>query len=356
MNKTNFYASLVAIIIIGVIASSFIYKNLSERPQYSVVKVAKGSIEEVLNINGNVRPQDEAALGFERGGKITKLPYAVGDFVKTGTVLAYTNSTDLNAQYRQALYLAKSAEANLDQYHELYKKQKAVLDSLKKSATANSADKKAQKEQIDANQAQVDAQEESVSAAYANVENAKAQIAKTTIIAPFDGIISAQDAKVGEVPQTGSPVITLISKDNYKIEAFVSQIDVNKIKVGDSAKITLDNGISEKYDAKITSINPAENDVNGVANYKVTLSFSGDTSNLRSGLGANISLPIQNKADTLIIPKEALFTENSKAYVYVSANGIREKKEIQIGIQSPNGMVEVISGLTAGDSIYELTK
>ncbi|MFA5871629.1 MAG: efflux RND transporter periplasmic adaptor subunit [Parcubacteria group bacterium] len=356
MNKTNFYASLLAILVIGGITASFIYQNLSQRPQYSEIKVAKGTIEEALNINGSIRPQEEVALGFELGGKITKLPYAVGNFVKSGTVLAYTNATDLNAQYKQALYLAKSAEANLDQYHELYKKQKAVLDSLKKSATANSADKKAQKEQIDASKAQIEAQEETISAAYANVENAKAQIAKTMIVAPFDGIISTQDLKVGEVPQAGISIITLISQNDYKIEAFVSQIDVKKIEVGDSAKITLDNGASDTYDAKISAIDPAENDINGVPNYKVTFNFSENTSGLRSGLGANISLFIQSKSDTLVIPKDAVFMENDKAYVFVLVNGLREKKEIQTGIQGSDGMVEVLSGLNAGDSIYELAK
>lgn len=356
MNKGNYYISLVAIIVIGGITANFIYNDLSKRPNYFAYQVQKGDIEQSVSLTGSVKPQDDASLGFETGGKVEKLNYEVGDQVKAGSVLGNANSADLQARYQQALHLARSVEADLDQYQELYKKQKDVLSSLKKSATTNSSDKKAQKNQIEASEAQVASEEEKVSAAYANVAITRAEIAKTIITAPFDGVVSAQNIRIGEVAQSNTPVITLISNNTFKIEAFVSEIDVEKLHIGDSAEITLDNDPGKIYDGKISAIDPAENTINNVSNYKVTLNFSDDVSGLRPGMGANISVAIENKKDVVVVPQNAIFEENGKTFVYVSASGIREKKEIQVGISRKEGSAEIISGLNAGDSIFVLSK
>ncbi len=355
MNKRLFGVSIFAILVIGAIVASYIYKNLSARPSYSEVQIKKGNVEETLNINGEVRPQDSANLGFEDGGKIVSLTYGVGDFVKAGTVLAYTNASDLEAGYRQAINLAKSSQADLDYYQELLKKEKAHLSSLKKTG-ANSADKEAQGKQIEASEAQVNSQEEKVAAAFAGAEIAKAQIAKTKISAPFDGVIARQDIKVGEVAQSDVPVITLISRDAFKIEAYVSEIDVKNLKVDYNAQITLDDNPGQVYGAKITAIDPAENPADNVSSYKVTLNFSDPVSGLRSGVGANTAVAIQEKSGVLVIPRDAIFESGGKKFVYVSENGLRVQKEVQTGISGSNNQVEVTSGLDEGEIIFEINK
>jgi RND family efflux transporter MFP subunit len=354
MNKNIFSASLVAILVIGGIVANFLYQNMSKRPDYSIFQVKRGNIERLLDLDGKIAPQNDAELGFERGGKITKLTWKVGDFVKFGTVLAYANAADLKAQYNQSVDLAKSSQADLDQYQQLYKKEKAKLDSLKKTATANSADKKAQKKQIEASEAQVVSQEEKVAAAYANVESASAQIDKTIITAPFDGIISKQDVFEGEVAQSNIAIITLSSRDSFKVEAFASEIDVRNIHVGDSAQISLDDGSGRFFDAEINSMDPAEDLIDNVSNYKVTLNFRENISDLRSGVGASVSIAAEKKNDVLLIPQDAVFEEEGKKFVYISKNGLREKKEIQTGIYGADNMAEVISGLSSGDNVFEI--
>ncbi|MFA6193918.1 MAG: efflux RND transporter periplasmic adaptor subunit [Parcubacteria group bacterium] len=356
MNKNIFSASLIAILVIGGIVASFLYQNMSKRPDYSTFQVKKGNIEQALNLDGKIAPQNDAELGFERGGKITKLTQKVGDFVKSGTVLAYANAADLKAQYNQSVALARSSQADVDQYQKLYKKEKAKLDSLKKTSTANSADKKAQKRQIEASEAQVVSQEEKVAAAFSNIENARAQIDKTVITAPFDGIVSKQDVEEGEVAQSNIAIITLSSRDSFKIEAYASEIDVRNIHVGDSAQVTLDDGSGRVFDAEINSIDPTEDLINNVSNYKVTLNFRENVLDLRSGVGASVSVAAEKKNDVLLVPRDAIFEEGGKKFVYISKNGLREKKEIQTGIYGADNMAEVASGLSFGDNVFELNK
>ena len=355
MSKKIFNLSTLAILIIGAMVASYIYKNLSERPSYSEIKVQKGNIGEVLNINGKVRPQDSADLGFEDGGKIVSLTHEVGDFVQAGTVLASSNASDLEAQYRQAQDLARSTGANLDYYEQLLKKEKKELDLLESTNASHEA-KDVQRKQIRASEEQVNVQKAAVDAALEGVQNAKAQIAKTRITAPFDGVISHQDVKVGEIAQSGVPIITLISRDAFKIEAYVSEIDVKNLKVGYSAQITLDDNPGQVYNAKITAVDPAENPADNVSSYKVTLNFSDPVSNLRSGVGANAAVAIQEKSDVLVIPRNAVFESGGKKFVYVFENDSRVQKEIQTGIFGSNNQVEVTSGLNVGDTIFILNK
>ncbi|MDD5489997.1 MAG: efflux RND transporter periplasmic adaptor subunit, partial [Candidatus Moranbacteria bacterium] len=321
-------------------------------PVYSEIEVKKGEIQEIFSLDGKVQPQDSADLGFEIGGKIVKLNFEVGDSVKAGTILANVNAADLQAEYRAAQALAKSARANVEQYDELLKKEKAKLDSLKKTSTANSADKRAQKRQIEASEAEVAVQEAQLEAAFENAKAAGAQIPKTAVAAPFDGIISKQDVKTGEVVQADAPIITLISPDSFKIEAFASEIDVNKIRIGDSAQITLDDQPGKNFAAKIVAIDPAESTVNNVSNYKITLNFSENVENLRSGVGANVSVVSKNKGGVLVVPKDAIFEESGKKYVYASKNGLRVKAKVQTGINGSNNTIEIVSGLVEGDKLF----
>ena len=133
MDKKIISIGAIVIIFIGAAVGSFFYKNLTERPNFSEVNVQKGNLDEVLNLNGKVKSENDANLGFESGGKITALTHKVGDPVKKGEILARANDDDLTASYNQYLALVKSAQANLTYYQELLNKEKDKLTSLKKN-------------------------------------------------------------------------------------------------------------------------------------------------------------------------------------------------------------------------------
>jgi membrane fusion protein, macrolide-specific efflux system len=352
MKKSLFTSSLIAILAISGMVAVFLYKDFSRRPEYAMQTVKKGDIQVVINFNGTVQPQDKADLGFEVGGKITELKFTVGDYVSAGTILAKSSAGDLEASYRQAVALADSARANLEQYQALENKAEEQLDSLKKSSSANSDDRDAQREQIKASQAQVVAQEASVRAASAAAQSAQAQLAKKIIVAPFAGIISRQDSKAGEVFQTGSSVLTLISRDAFKVEAYVSELDVRNIKVGDKAQLKLDDNPEKIFESEIIAIDPAESSNNGVSSYKVTLNLDGaNAANLRSGVGVSLFVVGEKKDNLVVVPLNAVFEKSGKKMVYISQNGLRVEKEVKAGIYGQDA-VEIISGLKEGDQIF----
>jgi len=354
MDKKIISIGTVAIIFIGAVVGIFFYKNLTGRPNFSEVTVQKGNLEEVLNLNGKVKSENDVDLGFEIGGKITALTHKVGDYVNKDEVLARADNESLTDGYKEETALLKSAEANLGYYQGLLGAAKNKLTSLKKTS-ASSSDKDAQRNQIDASEAQVEAQKANIEAAEASVQGAEAQIEKTVIRAPFSGVLAKQDVEIGEIASSDSPIITLINKDIFEVEVFASEIDMKNIKIGDKAKITLDNNTGETYSAHVTAIDQAATMQNNVSAYKITLDFDEKLENITSGSDANVKIIADNKADVITIPKDAIYTENNKSFVYASKNGIREKQAVSTGIYGNNDMVEITAGLQEGDKIFKLT-
>jgi len=354
MEKRFVGIGAVAVAVVGIVIGVFLYRSLVERPGYSETGITKGSLTETLSLEGKVRPVREADLGFESGGRITELSHAVGDHAEKGEVLARIGDADSVANYDRSVALARSAQANLDYYDALLKKENEKLKSLKK-ADANTPDKNAQRNQIDASAAQVSAQQAALEAAKAAVRDARAQIEKKIIRAPFSGTLAKRDVETDEVVSAGSVIMTLIDESDFETEAFVSQLDAKAINIGDVAEIFLDTDAGNAHPAHVTSVDKAETLRNGVSTYKVTLAFDGRVEGVRSGTDANVKMTLSNRVGTISVPKTAVYSENGHTFVSVSAAGTREKREVSTGIRDDDGMVEITGGLREGDVVSGLS-
>ncbi|HBW56192.1 TPA: hypothetical protein DEF58_03115, partial [Candidatus Azambacteria bacterium] len=126
---------------------------------------------------------------------------------------------------------------------------------------------------IDSQKATVASDEASVKSYQAGIKNIESQIAQKVLRSPINGIVTKQDAKTGEIATANAILVSVLSSI-YEIEAFIPEVDIAKIKISDSAKVTLDAyGKDVAFDAKVVMINPAETMVEGVATYKTTLRF-----------------------------------------------------------------------------------
>jgi RND family efflux transporter MFP subunit len=228
------------------------------------------------------------------------------------------------------------------------------------------------KEQIAAQEAQVDqakanlaSQRAMANQAYANVQNYQAQLAKTVLYAPISGLITKMEAKVGEVVFPSSPYsdsrvtfVSIISDVNYEIEVNVSEVDIAKIKIGDTARITLDAyGDEEEFHASVISIEPAETLVEGIPTYKVKLQFDGQDERIKSGMTANIDILTAKKEDVITIPQRAVINKGGDKIVRLvddlTEEGITNINEVIVktGLRGSDGRIEIIEGIKEGDKV-----
>jgi HlyD family secretion protein len=198
----------------------------------------------------------------------------------------------------------------------------------------------------------VAAQQAAVAAAQASVDLALANLNNTVISAPISGTVTVNNAHIGETASVGTPVISMISDSKFQMDVYVSDADVAKIKVADTASVTLDAYQSgTPFPAHVTEVYPAATMQNGVSSYKVTLQFDDNDPRIQAGMTGSANITTQTHATALSIPTSAIITQGKATFVFVKSSGGDKEVPVTIGIQSAGGMTEILSGLSATDEI-----
>src|SRR3989338_3946574 len=191
-----------------------------------------------------------------------------------------------------------------------------------------------------------------VEAAKATVLSYRSQLSTSQLLSPINGIVSKQTAKIGQVTSPGTNVVSVISKD-YILETFIPEVLIGGVKIGDSAKITLDAYSNrENFEARVSHIDPAETIRDGVSTYKVKLVFIDTRDLVRSGMTANIEIEIFRKVSASLIPERAIVIEKEESFVYViDEKKNMNKKIVKLGEKDSWGNVEILSGLSLEDKV-----
>ncbi len=186
--------------------------------------------------------------------------------------------------------------------------------------------------------AQADAR---VAQAEAELAIREAQIADYSIKAPFDGILTNFDIKVGELSQTEKN-ITIIKEGAYTLEARIPEIDIRKINLANQAIVQFDAAPNTELEASVTFISPLSSEVGGVAYYDTDIKLKDEPDWLREGLNADVMIESRSKVNVPVLPKRFLIFEPAGTFVLQSTGTEVVKTEVHTGLSGTNGYVEVL--------------
>ena len=229
----------------------------------------------------------------------------------------------------------------------------AALTALNKAQQNIASQKTTNKNSVD----DIAIQQGQVDQAYAQILYYQSQIAKAILKAPFNGTVTRLPYNIGDIVQSNTPVVSLIGSGKYQIETNVAESDIAKIKVGDTAKVTLDAyGQDVVFKAHVIAIDLSETMIEGVPTYKTTLEFDDSDSRILPGLTANIDILSDQKDNVLFIPTRVITVNDSKKTVLVPTVDARGKAtstpiEIETGLKGSDGRTEIIKGLQEGDKV-----
>ncbi len=264
--------------------------------------------------------------------------------------------SDCNGALNRAIVTTQTPQSTIDTYIAAVASARSTVNASVSSvngasATLSAAQKNLTLSQAGSTSADLQAQEAKVKAAEASLAQAQAQLQKTYITAPFSGVVSRVDAKVGQIVSPNTPEISLISSGVFQIESYVPEVAIASLQVGNSATVYLDAyGESVPFAAGVVSIDPASEERDGVATYKVTLQFSKQDERIRSGMTANMVITTQEKAGSLVVPQGALVDKNGAHFLLVKVGNKTQERPVELGLSSL-GQVEVTAGLQAGETI-----
>lgn len=291
-------------------------------------------------------------------GKILDFLNSVGVAVNDSSGLTATTLTNYKYYVNTGRTNVNAALTSISAQIQLIAAQKSTNQSNIATAqnTLASAQDQLALKQAGSTPEQINAQEAQVMAAQANVANAQAQLNKTILFSPINGLITKQDVKAGEIMAQNTPIISVMSLAQFEIEADIPEADIAKIKINDSATITLDAyGNNVVFEAKVIKIDPAEIIIDGVATYKTTFQFMQEDARVKSGMTANIDILTAKKTGVLVIPQRAVIQQNNDQFVQINIGQNKlEQRKITLGLKGSDGNVEVISGLNENDQIVSI--
>ena len=177
-------------------------------------------------------------------------------------------------------------------------------------------------------------------------------IQNNEIIAAENGVISAVSITAGDDLYSNSNLITVNDYDKVTATVDVSEDDIDYAKVGAEAKVNIDAFPDTVFDASVTDVGDANYDSStGTTSYEVTVTLSGDLSELYSGMTAEVTFITKDTENVLYIPNRAVTREDGKSYVKLKkATGSIITQEVTTGF-SDGTNVEVKDGLSEGDTV-----
>ncbi|MDQ7947616.1 MAG: efflux RND transporter periplasmic adaptor subunit [Pedobacter sp.] len=275
-----------------------------------------------LEITGSIEANESVTLRSEVSGLVTGIYFKEGANVSKGTLLVKVNDRDIQAQLREIATKVNLSATNENRAKQLLQKG-AISQEEYDTSLADLQSLKAQTQLI------------------------RAQLAKTSIVAPFSGKIGLRSISVGEYLTPSITIANLLSINPVKISFSVPEKYVGQIKIGSEITFNTD-ASSKKYSGKVFAIEPGINLQTRTLQIKALAPNPGGE--LLPGSFAKIKLALATLNDAILVPSEAVIPVLKGKIVYVSKNGKAKQVNVDAGTRTAESVL-ITSGLKVGDTV-----
>jgi RND family efflux transporter MFP subunit len=363
-NRKTLWVALFLIIAIVVVVGLRAFSEAAKKVEVTTVSTMDPSQSiPFLNASGYVVAQRRAAVASKGTGRLVELRVREGDQVKKGEILGRLESADMEAVLTRAranLNVARSAydqaKAELDNATSNYERRKSLLAE----GLVPQADFDAAEARYRGGQAALASAQSGVRAAEAAVRAAEVEVENTVIRAPFDGTVLTKNAEVGEVvapfgssTQAKAAVVTMADMSSLQVEADVSESNIEKVRVGQSAEIVLDAYPETKYEGVVQTIVPTADRAKATVLTKIR--FLNRDDRVLPEMSAKVAFLSKPRADqggnpVVTVQPGAIVTREDRKVAF----RLREDRVEMVPVETggPLGsQVEVKKGLTPGDRV-----
>ncbi|PXY43815.1 efflux RND transporter periplasmic adaptor subunit [Flavobacterium hydrophilum] len=286
------------------------------------IVVKTSTFDNNLSLSGSIEANEQVEIHSEISGIVEGIYFNEGSYVNKGQVLFKVNDIELRAQLRQAQTKEGLAGENQRRAKLLLQKE-AISQEEFDVANADYASAKAQTQLI------------------------SAQIAKTSVKAPFSGKIGLRSISPGTYITPTLLVAKLVNTGKLKITFSIPEKYVSQVKSGSVIDFTV-SGSDKIYKAKIYAIEP-EVEV-ATRTLKIRAIAENIDGKLFPGTFADIKLPLNIINDAIVVPSEAIVPIQDGKKVFISNNG-KAKEVIVDATTRTDASILILSGLKAGDTL-----
>lgn len=303
--------------------------------QENIVVVKTQEIRTGPTLSGTIEAERTATIRAEVPGAVMQTMAEPGQRVSQGTVLARLDDSAI----RDLALSARAATATAQNANDIAKKELERSEALEKAGAIATRDLERARNAALAAATQL-------ANAQAMQANADKQLAKTRIVAPFDGQVSARQVNEGDVASIGGPLFTVVDLSSLRLEASVPIEALKDIRAGLPVEFSVE---GKKLSGKVTRVNPTADPA--TRQVRILASIPNIGSGLVAGMFAEgrVATEIRNAA---VVPMTAVDERGVRPSIMRIKGGKVEKVEVELGLRdNQTETVEVKSGVAAGDTL-----
>lgn len=361
---------IVILLCVGAVALYVGFFKKDDKAQLATQSITRINIDQSIEAVGEVYAKEQVDVGAQVSGQITKLYVQIGDKVKAGDLIAQIDkdkqqndlditkaqlaSTKANLESKKVALEIASSQYQREQ--KLYSNKATSLENLE-TLKNNFYGLKASVADLNAQVVQLEI----------TLKNAEKDLGYTTITAPMDGIIinvAVDEGQTVNANQSTPTIVKIANLDEMEIRMEIAEADVSKIKVGTAVKFSILNDPEKKYEAKISSIDPANTTTSDAKSNSSNSSTSSSSTSaiyyyakvfvknrdnfLRIGMSVENSIVIKSAPNALAVPTYAIKNDKGGYFVELLRGGQIIKSYVKIGIKDSIN-TQILDGVSEND-------
>lgn len=292
----------------------------------------------VAEVVGRLAPNREVTLAAEVAGVIAGYHADTGDRVKKGSVLISLDPSDYRLALKEAEANLAVARTRLDLALKTYNRSKSLLP--RKVITQDAYDN-AEAEYLSARA--------SLERVTVLVAIAEAQLVKTQIRSPFDGLTAARMIEMGQLIAVGQPLIKIIESDPVRIKIWLPEKEYVRLDKTDPVSIVIEAFPETVITGSIDRIGIVADEKTNT--FGVEILVDNPDQALKAGMTARVHITTATLADAILIPQSTVLYRSDRNEVFVAGSDNRAiLRQVVLG-RSAGDKIVITEGLSAGDQL-----
>ncbi|MFL6211509.1 MAG: efflux RND transporter periplasmic adaptor subunit [Pyrinomonadaceae bacterium] len=343
--------------------------------QVHTARVEETAVGNSISVTGTLAAQDQATLSVKVPGRVRTITVDLGSVVRQGQTIAQIEQQDYQLRVQQAEAALGQARARLGlspdgtddrveaEQTGTVRQARAVMDEARTSRertetlVKQGVISRAEFDSVDAAYKVAvsrfqDAVEEIrnrqalLSQRRAELALARQQLADTTVVAPFDGVVQEKRASVGEFLAASAPLVQIVRVNPLRFRAEVPERDAASVRQGQQVRVTVE-GASTTYMGRVVRLSPTITEQNRMLVVEVEVANNGT---LRPGSFARADIITSDTSKAVTVPTNAIVTFAGIDKVIVVQNGKALEKPVTTGRRAGD-WTEIVSGVNIGDAV-----
>jgi membrane fusion protein (multidrug efflux system) len=286
------------------------------------VKVGKRPMATVVPAPGTLVPNESVAITSELSRRVAKVFAKDGARVKKGDVLFKLDDLDLGAELNELTVKKKLAED---------------VEARQKKLRAEGLSSEADYEKAKSD----------VALAAAQISSLSVTMSRTSIRAPFDGLLGLRQVSEGAMVSPSTTLVTLTDDTSLKVDVLLPERYAPLVEMGATFTFHVE-GLDSPFEAKVVAVEPAV--LSDTRSVKVRGLTDNAAGKLRPGAFVNVDFPLSKRTDAILVPTVAVIPSLGGHSVYRVADGKVVEVEVELGVRTPTE-IEITKGLSPGDVV-----